>query len=524
MKNFLLLLILMFIELELYSQSVSQPLELPNFIIEGKEQIDVQVGSKQVPLLQTYLARNTIDSLVIVGKPRNYIVFPVKIPNSIIAKTFPSGYVDGNIGSFLTTNITAGYKTYFKDYEVSAFGNFGASSGHIENANYAKLALGLQTDYIAPDKYYIFGNSKTTTNVDLNFKAYKLYALTEAPKRNQIDLSAKIVSVGDFEGYDFQTGGRFYTLNLSGSDKNFAENLLGGFLEVKNKMHSNNLGGKLSVDFRSTDSKSTNFFQLQGNASFETGNFQLEPRLGFQLANTSISKTRAMVLVDIVAKTNINEKITLWAKFANGLENKGLRDFLAINPYISDSFALDFCNLTVVQAKLRYQPNKDLSIVLAPTFSLNSRFPVLNSVRLGYFDIYYVDATIFTLSFEGYWVEEKIGTVSAAISLNTTKQISNKKNIPTIPSLQFRIDCFKEFWNKVKFVGFFEHFGKRYADLESSLVLSSYNNLGLGIEYIINRFTILTFNAENLLNSNIVQWYGYKEWGLNLRVGLVYIF
>ncbi len=524
MKKFLLLFVLMLVYLNLYSQTASQPLELPNFIIEGKEQIDVQVGIKQAPLLQTYLARNSIDSLIIVGKPRNYVVFPVRMPNTIISKAFPSGYVDGNIGSFFTTNISAGYKSYFKDYEVFTIGNFGLSRGHIENANYAKFAIGLQTDYIAPEKFYIFGESKTTTNIDFDYKTYRLYALSEAPSRNQIDFSAKIMSIGNYEGYDFQTGARFYTINLASSGNSISENLLGGFLQVLNTMHQNKLSGRLSLDFRSTGNKTTNFFQLEGGGLFETGNLRLEPKLGFQFANSSLSKTRAMVLLDVVAKTNINENFSLLVRFDNGLRNKSLRDLLGVNPYLSDSFALDFCNATELQAKIKYQPNKELTFVLSPTFSFNTRFPVLNFARLGYFDISYIDASIFSLSFEGYWILKKFGTISAALSLNTTKQNSNKNDVPTLPTLQFRFDYSKEFWNKAKLAGYFEHFGRRYADLGNSVVLSSFSNLGLVVEYKINSSFILTFSGDNLLNSNIVHWYGYKEWGLNLKLGLIYKF
>ncbi|MFN3306544.1 MAG: hypothetical protein ACK42Z_05080 [Candidatus Kapaibacteriota bacterium] len=524
MKKFLLFFVLMLVVHNLYSQTASQPLELPNFIIEGKEQIDVQVGTKQIPLLETYLARNYIDSLIIVGKPRNYVVFPVRLPNSIIARSFPSGYVDGNIGSFFTTNISAGYKSYFKDYEVYTFGNFGISGGHIENANYTKFAIGLQTDYIAPEKFYIFGKSKTTTNVDFDYKSYRLYATSEAPRRNQLDFSAKILSIGHFEGYDFQTGARFYTLNLASSGNSISENLLGVFLEVVNKTHQNKMGGKLSLDFRSTENKSTNFFQFEGCGQFVTGRLWLEPKLGFQLANSGFSKTRAMVLLDVVARTNLNENFSLFARFANGLQNKSIRNFFQINPYISDSFALDFCNATELQAKIKYQPNRALAFVLSPTFFYNSRFPVLNISRLGYFDISYIDASIFTLSLEGYWIIEKLGTVSTSLSLNATKQNSNNKDVPTYPVLQYRIDYSKVFWNKVKLAGYFEYLGRRYADLGNSLVLTSFGNLGLGVEYKINNSFVLTFNGDNLLNSNIVHWYGYKEWGLNLKLGLIYKF
>jgi hypothetical protein len=524
MNKSILLVLLVLCAINLVSQTPSQPLELPNFIIEGKEQIDVQVGTKQVPEYSFYLERSQMDSLILVGKPRNYVVFPITFPTTIIAKKFPDGYLIGNLGSFLSADISAGYKTYYNNYEIFPYATLDASKGHLENANYVKFNLGLQTDYVAPEKFYIFGGSKTTTNLDFDFKSYKLYALGNAPHRNQYNLNAQVISIGNFEGYDFQTGARFYTVNLTSSGTTISENLLGGFLEMKNRQVSSNYGGRISLDFRSFENKSTNFFEALGFAKFDIQSFELEPKIGLQVATSSLGKTRLMVLVTAEGRKQVSRDVSIYGKISNQMRNQSFRDFLKENPYLADSLVIDFANVSEVQAKIKYQPSKDLSFVFGAGFSINSRLPILAFSDTGYFNITYVDASVFTLGTEGYWTSSKIGNFSLAVQISPSSQSSNKKDLPLLPLVKLRADYSRTLLEKLRLKAFFEYVGKRFADIENNLTLPDYNNLGISADYSLNSSTIFSINVENLLNSNIIYWYGYKEWGFNFKFGVTYKF
>lgn len=524
MNRFVLIILLLLFAKLLFSQTASQPLELPNFIIEGKEQIDVQVGTKQIPSFSTYLDRSLMDSLIIVGKPRNYIIFPITFPNNFIFKNFPNAYIIGNFGSFLSTGISAGYKFSYLGYEVFPYANFNFSNGHIDNANYTKFSIGVQTDYLAPDKFYIFGGSKTTTNVGLGFKNYKLYALSDAPSRTQLDFDAKITSIGNFEGFDFETGASLNFANQTGAGNSLGENTISGLLEIKNRELPNQLGGRISLDFRSFDGSAANFLEFYGFAKFEVENLRIEPTLGFQMAKASNGKSRPMILISAVAQSLLSPDISIFAKLSNRLSNIAFRDFLKQNPYLADSILLDYGNKSEVETKIKYQAKKDFSLVFGANFSLNKRLPVFNFANFGFFDIQYIDATIFSLFLEGFWENKTIGTISGLLSINSSSESNNKKDVPNLPNYRFRTDYSKILFEKIKFGAFFELVGKRFADVENKFKLSDYNNLGFIVDYFLNPSTIISVNVENLLNSNIVCWYGYKEWGFNFKVGITYKF
>lgn len=524
MNKFLVFCFFFFFSFKVFPQTASQPLELPNFIIEGKEQIDVQVGTKQIPSFSTYLDRKTIDSMIIVGRPRNYVIFPISFPNTIISKKFPDGFVIGSFGSHLTANISAGYKTAYQGYEISPFANFGLSKGHVENSNYTKLSLSVQTDYLAPDKFYIFGGSKTTTSIGFDFKNYKLYALSNPPQRNQIIFDGKIKSIGFFEGYDFVVGAALNSSNQTGTGKDIGESTLGGFLEIKEAKINHYFGGKISVDIRSFDNSSAHFFEASGFSKFDLDNIKIAPVLGIQIAKSSSGKSRPMVVVSATLQSQLHPDFILEGKISNRLKNISFGDFLKLNPYLSDSLIVDYSNTSEIHGKLKYQPNKDLTFVIGTNLALNKRLPVFNVAKFGYFDVQYIDATLFSIAFEGFWTNSIVGTFSSIFNITVSSQNLNKNEVPNTPTIKIRTDYSRNFFDKLNFGAFFEYVGKRFADIDNKISLSNYNNLGLSLDYLLNKNIIFKINVENLLNSNIVNWYGYKEWGFNFKVGLTYKF
>jgi len=524
MRNFIVIVFWTFCFVQLYGQTASQPLELPNFIIEGKEQIDVQIGTKQTPFFPTYLSRGTIDSLIVVEKPRNYIIFPVKFPETVIARKFPSGYLSGSLGSFLTGNLNFGYSINYHDYDIFTFGDINASRGHLENAGYMKIKLGAQSEYLAPDKFYIFGGSKTTTNLELDYRNYKLYAINTAPKRSQLDFGANVTSVGNFEGFDFRTGGRLDIFHQGGGGKDLNENTIGGFLEVQNSYIRNQYGGRVSVDFRSFEGNSANFFEIAGFYKFEINQVDIKPEIGLQLAHSSKGNNEPMVLVGLLIEKNINENLAVFGGFSNRLKNKSFHNFAFENPYLSDSTYLDYTNFTEISGNLKFQPTKDFTTTFGTKFIYAKRYPVFLNSSSETFKLDYLDATFFEIYAEGYRIVPSVGDFSGRIDLDISTLTGNKNEVPYTPMLKVRFDYRRKFFEKVFLNAFAEYIGKRYADAENRVQLDAYNNLGLLVEYSISNLWFASFEIQNLLNSNVMVWNNYKERGLNFKFNLTYKF
>ncbi len=524
MRPFIVIFSLFAIGFKLFAQNASQPLELPNFIIEGKEQIDVQVGTKQMPVFPTYISRGLLDSLIIVEKPRNYIVFPVTFPTSKFSKKYPNGYTNLSLGSFFTGNLNFGYNTKFADYDIFTFGEIKSSKGHLENAAYTGIFLGAQSEYLAPDKFFIFGGSKTTTNIEFKNRNYKLYAIENPPSRTQTDFLAKISSTGNFESFDFNTGANFYIFHQSGAGNSLNETTLGGFLEIAKSSFSNQFGGSISIDFRSLNNNSANFFEASGFYRFEYEQNKIEPKIGLQLTRSSNGNSRPMILACLNIERILTPNLEISGGISNKLKNIALNIFAFENPYLSDSIYLDYTNFTEIYANLKFQPTKDLTAIIGTKFSLAKRYPVFWNISKEFFIIEYLDATFFQLFAEGYWIVPLVGDFSLCSSLNFSTLSTNKKEVPYVPVFKGRFDYRRKFFEKLNINIFGEFTGTRYADPNNQVLLDAYNNIGCNIEYLFSNSVFLSFKIENLLNSNVWIWNNYKERGLNLNIALTYKF
>lgn len=507
------------------SQTASQPLELPNFIIEGKEQIDIQVGGKQMPEYTTIMRRSQMDSLNILEKPRNYIVFPITLPSNIIAREFPNGFIRGNFGSFFTTEIQAGYKTVLKDYSLSGIGTLSGSKGNVENADYFKVNFGLQSDYLAPDKFFIFGGSKTTTNFDFAYLNYKLYALSSAPKRDFAKINFTIKSDGNFEGFDFSTGAKAYWISQAGAGDKVTENLFSGFFDIKTKdLEKRTFGGHIDVNLRQFRGKTVNFYEIFGYSRFTYLEFDFKPAVGFQLANASNSRNRIGLLLNLQAQKIINKDLSLQLLFANKLKNQSFAYYYEKNPYLVDSLEIDYSNETLIGGTIRFEPTKDLSLVGGTNFIYTARHPCFESISLGYFDILYLDATIFNIFIEGTFTDGKIGDFSLRTDFVASSLKTNKKDIPCEPSFKIRVDYSKRLFDFLSIKAGLEYIGERFANIDNSIKLSPYNIFSIGFEYFYNSKFNVSLGLQNLLNSNVIIWNGYKEREFNFTLGITYKF
>ncbi len=506
-------------------QTASQPLELPNFIIEGKEQIDIQVGGKQMPEYATMMRRSQMDSLNILEKPRNYIVFPINLPSSIIAREFPDGFIIGNFGSFFTTEVKAGYRTALKDYSFSGIGGISGSKGNVENADYFKVNLGLQSDYIAPDKFFIFGGSKTTTNLDFAYLNYKLYALSPAPKRDFAKINFIIKSDGNFEGFDFSTGAKAYWISQAGAGEKVTENLIAGFLDIKMKdIEKRTFGGRIGVNLRQFRGRTTNFYEVLGYSNFTYLGLDFKPTIGFQFANASNNQNRIGLLLNLQAQRMINKDFSLQLIFANGLKNQSFAYYYEKNPYLVDSLGIDYGNEMLIGGTIRFEPKKDLNLVGGTNFVYTVRRPCFENTSLGYFDILYLDATIFNIFIEGIFTDSRIGDFSLRTDFVASSLRTNKNDIPYEPSFKIRADYSRRLFDFLSVKAGLEYIGERFANIENSIKLSSYNIFSIGFEYFYNSKFNISLGLQNLLNSNVIIWNGYKEREFNFKLGITYKF
>lgn len=510
-------------------QKAPEPMDLPNFIIQGSMQLNINSGVKQAPEKSKPLTPSELDSLNSLEKQGSQ---PLPVENLItttIERNFYESFVRGQIGRFVTGGIDAGIGAVIQDYDLYGQFGFETSDGHIANSNYNKLYARITSDYIAPAKYFIFGGSRTRTELKYSRNDYNLYSSPAALNRITNEFTFKVDVDGNYKGIKFETGAGFngYQLNTDGfrnADNNFL-----GYLKVHNQWNNFLVAGNILLDMHTLRGQSANFIQADASLSLFTEKLSLTANAGLQLATNINGVDRGGLLLDGKLEYRINELFTLRGGVRSGLENKSFKNFAYQNPYISNmanfDFAYDIMNLN---ADLLFHPNENIGVSAGLRFRSTDRYAIFAPDLIYYsgsFDINYQTISLISSEFEAYWYitnEDKI-TSNLIVNNSSLSDYSSKK-IPYIPALKLSLDYYNYQISSLTLKFGIDYVGERYADIENTLTLDSYINAKAEGSYkIINDLSVF-LKLDNLLNSEIFVWQGYKERNIFVSIGAMWQF
>ncbi len=511
-------------------ESATKPLELPNFIIQGTEQLNVKSGIKQYPKKPSVLSAQDLDSLNSLDKKQSLLLRPSSLPKSIISSSYKKGYVIADFGRYSNANFESGYGYHYKEYRFFANAGFNHSNGHITNAEYNKINLNLFNDYIAPEKFFIFGGSKTRTALTLQNNTYKLFSEIKAPQRSLTNLDMSIISDGKFKNYVFSTGAGFKTLQANQKDTsssaNAVNNLLNGFLEIKNANSDYEIGGKASVDVGSLRAKSIHFFQASLFGKYNFDKYSINLNAGFQTGAGSKSQERVGILINANLDYKFSELFTFKAGAYSGLKMFDYISEYNYNPYMSFTSNIDFTyDIIMLNGFVYYHPLNKINLSAGIKFGTSDRVPVFDTLTNGVFNLNYQTVHKVEAIVEGSYQLSKDDSFIFNGTVNYSILASNSKQLPNNAPYKFSFDYRKKWFDSNFGTNFgLVYFGSRYADFDNMIVLKSYLDLRFYADYQINNVLTVYMNLQNILNENIFIWQGYKERGLFFNLGVNYLF
>jgi hypothetical protein len=506
-----------------------EPIDLPNFIIQGKMQLDVTSGVKMEPGKPMPLSSIMLDSLNSLEKQPALLIPIEPLPEYAIIRDRKNGFLSGNFGSYAIGKIKAGYGLNLDGYDL--YGNAGVdfSGGHIENSQYTGFDVQLTSDYIAPQKFFIFGGSKTRTNVEFNNKNFKLYSIATPPDRNFNKFKVNIDVDGNYAGYQFETGTGFSGMQIKTQDIKTADNNYYGYIKVHNFWNDLFVAGNLLLDLHSLQGNSASFIQMDGSVSLINDDLSLLGNAGLQIASNPEGTDRGGLLISGSAEYRMNKLFTIRGNVRSGLENNNLSDIYNNNPYISNFVNLDYSyDIMNLKGFIDFHPSQDLVISAGFILRHSDRLPVYfdnHTFQPGSFDITYKTGTIIKSVFETYWNFTNIDKLNANLTaIQSSMSDIDNKNIPYTPEIQFGLN-YERFWNEKLGTKFgIDYFGERFADIDNNIKLDAYLNLNIELSYLIAKDLKIFAGFDNMLNSDIIIWNGYKEKGLFASFSLMWQF
>jgi hypothetical protein len=534
MKKIIILLLIAFavkgFAQETPEKGAQEPIELPKFIIVGRYDPSVQYGIKQKPEKPAPLSKAQLDSLNSLEKQQSPSIPIEPLVTDALPGEYKKGFVEADFGSFITGSLRGGYGINLEGYELYGTGGIEASSGHEDDAEYNSFHMQLSSDYIAPDKFFIFGGSRTRTLFKVNHDSYDLYGADNPMDRAATQMNLRVDVDGNYEGIGFSTGGGYRLLRLKTDEYITNDNNLNGYVKVNKLWKNFHLAGNLSLDFNSLRKNSVNFLQADGSAAIISDHLSIFGKAGFQVAQNSDEVNRSGLLLQGRIDYRMNDIFTISGSAESGLQKRFFRDYYLENPYLSNIAHFDYTyNIMLIKGNLFFHPTDKFALTGGVDFRYANRypyfFPETDQRALGSFGLRYEDATIFAIRGEIFWQPAENDRFVANLTMNQTNLNEVDDNaIPYLAPFNLSGKWHRNWTNKIGTNIGIDYIGEREANDSNSVQIDAFINLTAGIIYKINdRFTARA-NLENLLASDIYIWEGYKERGLFLSVGLMWQF
>lgn len=509
----------------LYSQQQENtpPLELPNFIIEGKEQLNVQAGIKQYPEKVNPLSKAELDSLNSLDKQLSLLTQPRAMVNQINDLYRRSGYIRGEFGRYTTPKINAAYNLKSGDYFFFGAGSYEMSQGHIDNADYSKLNLNLQSEYIAPEKYWIFGGSKTKAGISFDNASYSLFAIDTGADRKRRKFSLNIDSDGEYNGYSFSTGASYKSFELDNASDDASDNALNGYLKIQTRYDQFRVGIDAEMDMHTIRGNGANYFSAEAFLKYELNNaVNLKFTGGLQSAGSSEKNQRGNVNLRADVDYRINEKLTLRASIESAFEKLSLMDESYYNPYISRNVNIDYPLNRNITGVIYYHPLKNIEVNAGIKIARIERMPVYISMEDAQFDLKYSTATAFQLFSNGIYDLTSNDKIVWDLKINSVHLVDTNKSATYVPVLQLGAVYGRNWTDKFGTEFGLTYVGKRYADIDNKVDINSYINLNIMADYKISNDISVFGKIDNLLNQEIYVWDKYKERSIFISAGIMW--
>ncbi len=534
MKKIIIIILSLF-NTFLFAQSEQRNIELPDFVITGKQSVQIPIAAKKKPdfvstISQEYLTpQYTPEELPILISsnpvPFNPDINPVKeyFNSSLKVQVGKYSWPDGEF------NLNKSLDNYL--FNVKAWGS--NIKDYVEYAGYNNSGVSTNNEFFFSTKSDFLPGAKVKFGADYSRDSYHLFGSDNPSflrETNNINANASISSsYSRWINFEFGISGN--ALSLKENDSKETNVKTSGLFEFK--MNNYSLGIKGNFNKQMLD----NYFQ-NGNGNYVT----LE---GF-FKGTPVSTFRwtAGVVYASASSDNffspygsfellIDKGFTLFAEYKPHAQLFGVTDFLKKNPYfmtgnidnVFSKYKIDFKSI------LKYEYEKMFNVSATMGYS-----KVSNYFYFG--DMAHITPGDLILSNKFY-----------LLVLPEAEIISGGLNLTFYPSLygNFVVDLlfksakdnagnyipYEPQITSILGYGFDFQFGlgfklkyilamDTYTGLGNSDKLSDYHNISLFLDYEFLKGLKLTADFQNILNRTNFTWKQYQEKPFDLLVGIEY--
>ena len=503
----------------------TQPMELPNVIIEGKEQLNVRGGIKQYPEKTRRLTDAELDSINPTQKLQALLLPMKTMPKIMINKEYKKGYLRGSIGNYTSANALGGYEYTKREYTFLGKAYLDYTDGHVKDSDHFGLGVDGKVIYIAPKKFWIFGGSKTTGTLKLDNYSYNMYGMDTAVDRNAFNFGLGIHSEGQYSGYSFKTGADLDVFSLKHSGKSKTDGSGEGFLNISKKFDNLEANALGDIEFHSNGGNSTNLLTFGAGVRFQPNDMSFDLNFAFQSAGSSESVERGNIKIDAGFDYRISPDFTVKVQLETGFIDADMQSLWLTNHFISNTPVIDYAFNKEIKGYLLYHPTQKLMVSGGVKIAATSRFAYFVPDEKNIYEVEYADANNIGLFAKAvYNLTDKDIVFGEFLLESRSFSEGDENNIPFIPKSTISAAYDRNWTDKFSSHVMLKYVGKRYADVENKIKMDPYLNAGIGVGYKVNSDFKIFANIDNLFNSEIYIWDKYKERDLFFNAGVLWHF
>lgn len=503
----------------------NSPIELPEFLVTGKEAVDIATGTKRSPQRPPLLSPARLDSLNPTEKQPLPPLPPRTLPTYVRTAVIWPGYLQADIGNYLTPLVQAGYSFVAGGYRLDCSGDLHASNGWVDNSGYLVGGLRVLSSYVAPEKFILFGGSTTQADVGYQHQSYRLFARPDALERTLGSFKAGIDVEGRADAISYQASAFMQNQALSTvSMRDVSDNVISGKLRVEQQWKSTDVGVMVDMRLQTYASNSYPFVEAGAFARWTTESIRISGGAGLQWATSTQGIDRFGVAIVGQADVIMGWDLTLIAVARSGMRPVTFADLLRQNPYIDDAVGLDAAyDLIDLRVTLLYHPSVRTSVSAGMRLRQTDREPVWISARSGLFTVEYRSVSIMEINADARFLISPRDVVLADIWL-TSASVMDASTQPYVPSIRMSAEYQRTWTEKFRSGLGIVYIGRRYADLATQIALGGYADIRLNASYAITSSLDIQARAENILGSTIVLWESYRERGIFVTAGITWKF
>ena len=530
MKKILILILLPFMLILAQDDKSKNPnVELPDFVITGKDSVSIKRAEKIKPDFVSTITENFVKP---VHSPEELglrqLSSPLKEdPELLSSRKSSNGNISAGAGNSILPNAMLSYRIPFDDGMLRTYIGGMNQKAYVDNSDRYMIHGGAEIEYTTKITNEVLPGTQFLLGGNYSAYSYKLFASDDPNQKRSKNEGNYSLGIKNTAGkvfiFDLQLNDHFTSL----IEDNFTENniQLKGFTKLQVGDVGIGINADYQKQFLDTDSLSNinfDYIFVRSYASFEILNSVLT-KVGY-----SYSKSGNMEFGNVYASfgLKLSPNLVLLGEYTPFSEFVTPGILLRNNDYFNTNGVtnLFYKKTNFIDVSVKYEYNQYYQVEAGLRYFKSANQPYFISSDIsGQFDLRTADVTNYNPYVNLLFHLGPYGFFYGSVDYYHVRD-NNGNEIPYQPYLKGDMTYGYKLSEKLLSEISLDFYSDRYTDTLNTEKLNAILNLSFKVSYKLNDMFLLTLELSNLLDRDIFLWEGYKEKPFDVLVGFNLMF